>query len=465
DVGGTTRVAGMNLLNFFNTFSGCRSGVEGGAIDCRGAENATEFDRQWRKTVAAVSGTQADVVAFMEMENDGYGPDSAESFLVDKLNEKDGAGTWAFIDADKATGQTDALGDDAIKVGMLYKPGKVTPVGRTAVLNSVAFVNGGDAAPRNRPALAQAFRDNVTGGVFVGVANHLKSKGSACDQPDQNDGQANCSAVRTRSAALLADWLAGDPTGTGDPDVLILGDLNSYAKENPITTLEKAGFTNLIEKSGGSEAYSYAFDGQWGYLDHALGTASITAQTTAVRDWHINADEPNVLDYNTNFKSQGQISSLYAPDEFRISDHDPVIVGLDLTDDAAGFVTGGGFIQSPAGALVADPTRAGKGAFQIDLDYAAGATHPTGSFVYSLGGAGTPFSLTGTSFDFLVIRAEAARFSGAATVNGSAGFTYTVDVLDAGKSDTFRLRVTAADGSLVYDSGVKSVQGQIKIHP
>ena len=464
DVGGTTRVAGMNLLNFFNTFSGCRSGVGGGSTDCRGAENSAEFDRQWHKTVAAISGTQADVVAFMEMENDGYGPDSAEQFLVDQLNDKDGAGTWAFIDADAATGQTDSLGDDAIKVGMLYKPVQVTPIGRTAVLNSVAFVNGGDGAPRNRPALAQAFRDNATGGVFVGVANHLKSKGSACDQPDQNDGQANCSAVRTRSAALLADWLAGDPTGTGDPDVLILGDLNSYAKEDPITTLESKGFTNLIEKFNGSEAYSYAFDGQWGYLDHALGSASITAQTTAVRDWHINADEPNVLDYNTNFKSAGQISSLYAPDEFRISDHDPVIVGLDLADDAAGFVTGGGFIQSPAGALVSSPTRTGKGAFQIDVDYAVGATHPSGTFVYSLGGAGAAFAVAATSFDFLTIRGDAARFSGAATVNGAAGYTYTVDVVDRGKADTLRLLVRAADGSVVYDSGVQSAQGQIMIH-
>jgi uncharacterized protein len=400
----------------------------------------------------------------MEMENDGYGPDSAERFLVDRLNDQDGAGTWALIDADARTGQVDSLGDDAIKVGMLYKPARVTPVGRTAVLNSVAFVNGGDSAPRNRPSLAQAFRDNVTGGIFVGVADHLKSKGSACAQPDTGDGQANCNAVRVQAATLLADWLASDPTGTGDPDVLILGDLNSYAKEDPITTLEKAGYTNLIQRFNGAEAYSYAFDGQWGYLDHALGTASITRQVTGVRDWHINADEPSVLDYNTEFKSPGQVASLYAPDEFRISDHDPVVVGLDLTDDAPGFVTGGGFIQSRAGALVADPSRTGKGAFQIDLDYAVGATHPTGTFVYSLGGAGTAFSLAATSFDFLAIRGDAARFSGAATVNGADGFTYTVDVVDRGKGDTFRLVVSGRDGSLVYDSGVQSSQGQIKIH-
>ncbi len=345
-VGGQTRVVGMNLLNFFNTLdskaNNCRGGVTGAPMDCRGANTATEFDRQWRKTVAAVSGTQADVVAFMEMENDGYGADSAEQFLVDRLNEKAGSEVWSFIDADARTGQPDALGNDAIKVGMLYKPAAVTPVGATAAFNTVDFVNGGDSAPRNRPSLAQAFRDNTTGGTFVAVANHLKSKGSACSVPDAGDGQGNCNAVRVRSAQLLADWLAGDPTGTGDPDVLVLGDMNSYAKEDPITTLEKAGFANLIEQRNGREAYSYAFDGQWGYLDHALGSASISSQVAGVTDWHINADEPSILDYNTEFKTANQVGTLYAPDEYRISDHDPVVVGLDLTNAApvVGDVTG-----------------------------------------------------------------------------------------------------------------------------
>ena len=227
-----------------------------------------------------------------------------------------------------APGQTDALGDDAIKVGFLYKPAAVTPVGPTAVLNTVAFVNGGDSAPRNRPSLAQAWRSAVTGGVFVTDVNHLKSKGSACDAPDAGDGQANCAEVRTRSVRLLLDWLGSDPTGTGDEDVLLVGDYNSYAKETPIATLEAGGFTNLVEKFQGDDAYSYAFDGQWGYLDQALGSPTLVDQVTGVADYHINSDEPSVLDYNTDFKSAGQIESLYAPDEFRVSDHDPVLVGL-----------------------------------------------------------------------------------------------------------------------------------------
>jgi uncharacterized protein len=335
DVGGAVQVAGMNLLNYFNTFDGlpdrvdnCTGGVAGAPTDCRGADTQVEFDRQTAKTVAAIAKLDADVIGINEIENDGYGPDSAVSDLVDAVNSAVGAGTYAFIDADARTGQTDALGDDAIKVGFLYKPAAVTPVGRTAVLNTVAFVNGGDSAPRNRPSLAQAWRSTVTGGVFVTDVNHLKSKGSACDAPDAGDGQANCAQVRTRSVGLLLDWLGSDPTGTGDEDVLLVGDYNSYAKETPIATLEAGGFTNLVEKYQGEDAYSYAFDGQWGYLDQALGSPTLVDQVTGVADYHINSDEPSVLDYNTDFKSAGQRDSLYAPDEFRVSDHDPVLVGL-----------------------------------------------------------------------------------------------------------------------------------------
>jgi uncharacterized protein len=118
--------------------------------------------------------------------------------------------------------------------------------------------------------------------------------------------------------------------GTIDPDILVLGDLNAYAKEDPIGVFEDAGYTNLIQQFGGDDAYSYVFDGQWGYLDHALASSSMVSQVVGAAEWHINADEPGVLDYNVDFKSPGQVTSLFAPDEFRTSDHDPVIVGLDL---------------------------------------------------------------------------------------------------------------------------------------
>jgi uncharacterized protein len=335
-VGGTLRVSALNLLNYFNTFDGlpdvvdnCNSGVGGAATDCRGADTQAEFDRQWPKTVAAILAIEPDVLGVNEIENDGYGSTSAIQDLVDKLNAASAPGTYAFIDFDAATGQVNALGLDAIKVGLIYQPASVTPLGTTAVLNSVAFVNGGDTSPRNRVTFAQAF-EQPNDARFIVSVNHLKSKGSPCDVPDALDGQGNCTIVRTNAANTLAAWLAGDPTGTGDSDILIIGDLNSYAKENPISALIDSGYTNLIDSFLGANAYSYVFDGQWGYLDYALASASLVGQVTGVAEYHINADEPSVLDYNTDFKSPGQIISLYSPDQFRVSDHDPVILGLDL---------------------------------------------------------------------------------------------------------------------------------------
>ena len=163
------------------------------------------------------------------------------------------------------------------------------------------------------------------------MVNHLKSKGSACTAPDAGDGQGNCNAVRLSAARQLRDWLATDPTGTAEPDVLILGDLNAYAKEDPVAVFTQTGWRDLIASYGGSQAYGYVFNGQWGSLDHALATPSLAlGQVAGAMHWHINADEPSVLDYNVNFKSASQIASLTAADEFRNSDHDPVVVALAL---------------------------------------------------------------------------------------------------------------------------------------
>lgn len=341
DVGGTIRVVGMNLYNYFNTFDGdpdtgdnCAMGVGGAATDCRGADTQEEFNRQWPKTVAAILATDPDVLGFIELENDGYGDSSAIRHLVDQLNTATAAGTFAFIDADSRTGQTNALGTDAAKVGLIYKPETVTPIGQTAALNTDAFVNAGDSSPRNRPSLAQVFEENASGSRILVVVNHLKSKGGLCDGESEDedegegDGQGHCNRVRVTAVEELAAWLNTDPTEMDVKDVLLIGDFNSYAKEDPIAALEAKGFTNLIAQFEDIDAYSYLFDGQWGYLDHALGSTGLLSRVTGVATYPINADEPLVLGYEMDYKTEDQLDSLYSPDEFRCADHNPVVVGI-----------------------------------------------------------------------------------------------------------------------------------------
>jgi hypothetical protein len=127
--------------------------------------------------------------------------------------------------------------------------------------------------------------------------------------------------------------------------VLVLGDLNAYNQEDPVVTMVQAGYTRLVPAFGGG--FSYVFDGQWGSLDHALASTTLRPQVVGAHEWTINADEPAALDYNTDFKSAGQVVSLYAADEFRVADHNPLIIDLALTveTDESAHVNAGAHLR------------------------------------------------------------------------------------------------------------------------
>ncbi len=335
-VGGNTKVASANVLNYFTTIDDGSNncGPAGYEQNCRGADTQEELDRQRAKIVAELATIKADVFGLMEIQND-EGASTAD--LVAGLNEALGVDTYDYI-------HTGYIGTDAIKVAIIYNSATVSPYGDYAILDSTVDPRFIDT--RSRPALAQTFQNNETGGLFTVAVNHLKSKGSACDgDPDLGDGAGNCNLTRTAAAQALVDWLASDPTGSGDADYLIIGDLNSYDKEDPIDAI-KAGpddtagtaddYTDEIFQFLGEDAYSYVFDGQIGYLDHALASTTLDPQVTGVTIWHNNADEPDLIDYDMSFKSNEQ-DAFYAPDAYRASDHDPVVIGLQIPYRFDGF--------------------------------------------------------------------------------------------------------------------------------
>ncbi|MBZ9557105.1 MULTISPECIES: ExeM/NucH family extracellular endonuclease [unclassified Modicisalibacter] len=321
----TLKVASFNVLNYFTTLDENGNSVTtpaGTEHDPRGADSALELTRQQAKIVDAINASDADVVGLMEIENDGYGDESAIAHLVDALDAADPAAEWRYVTPKDADGDIAAPGGDAIAVGLIYKADSVTPAGNAAGYD-------GDFAEGSRVPILQTFRDNATGETVSVAVNHFKSKGSVIDGQDAiGDGQGNNNPARVEAAEQLAEWVVSDPTDSGDSDVLLIGDFNSYASEDPITTLEDDGFTLL------DDDYSYSYDGQWGSLDHALASASLADQVTGTTTWHINADEPTVLDYNTEYKSDAQVASFYDDGPYRASDHDPVVVGLDLGGSA-----------------------------------------------------------------------------------------------------------------------------------
>ncbi|KVU00918.1 endonuclease [Burkholderia ubonensis] len=305
------RVASFNVLNYFNG-----NGLGGGFDDPanRGAKTYQEFLRQDAKIVSALKALDADVIGLMEIQNNGYGELSAVRQLAAKLGSH-----WRVVDPGTAR-----LGGDAIAVALIYDSRKVEPVGRAATLA---------IDDKNRQPLAQTFRRVGGKHALTVVVNHLKSKNcpdATSDDLDQGDGQGCWNATRTRAAARLADWLAGTPTGASSQGVLLIGDFNSYTHEDPIRLLESRGYRNLVSRWIGANAYSYVYNGEAGYLDHALASLPLAAHVKAVHEWHINADEPVALQYTLAYKSAEQQRTWYAPDAYRSSDHDPVLVDIAL---------------------------------------------------------------------------------------------------------------------------------------
>jgi len=315
DMGDWIKVSSFNVLNYFTTIdTGDWICGPSGDMECRGADSEEEFIRQRDKIITATLRIDADVFGLMEIENNAI---TSTQDLVDGMNAIAGDGTYDFID-------TGTIGTDAIKQAIIYKPARVTPVGDYKILDSSVDENFIDTL--NRPAVAQTFADN-NGERFTVVVNHLKSKGSDCNDvgdPDTGDGQGNCNLTRVAAAQALVDWLATDPTGSDDPDFLVIGDMNSYAMEDPITTFKEAGYTDEINHLLGEGAYSYVYNGEKGYLDHALASPSLNGHIKDVQVWHINADEPVALNYNDYNQPE-----LYTSEPYSSSDHDPVIISFD----------------------------------------------------------------------------------------------------------------------------------------
>ena len=301
-VPGSLRIAALNLENLFNG-----DGHGGGFPTPRGARTPAELAAQLSKHVAIIEALDADVVALMELENDGYGEDSSIATLVDALDAQGGA--WRFVDAKRGPG------DNPIRVGLIYRGDRVRTLGEPATLE------GGPFGEHSRVPLAQAFAPlKGDAKAFVVVANHFKSKGcSDADgaDRDQHDGAGCYDATRVESARRLHDWLAGDPTGHG-ARTLIVGDLNAYAQEAPVRALREAGWQDAFAIAGIPAPYSYVYDGRLGRLDHALLSPAFARRLRGAAEWHVNADEA---------ESSGYRAGGTGP--WRSSDHDPLVLGFD----------------------------------------------------------------------------------------------------------------------------------------
>ena len=301
-VAGHIRIVGANLLNYFNG-----DGRGGGFPTERGAETPDEFRAQQERTRAAFERLQPDLLAVQELENDGFGPDSAAQSLLELLSGS-GESDWAFIDPGIG-----AIGGDVITVGLFYRRQTLEAVGQPHLLKGPAFEG------LSRQPLAQLFRDRASGETILVASNHLKSKGRCPDQgpdSDRGDGQGCWNAARVQAVQRLTPWLAGLAEDAGTDNILILGDMNAWRLEDPIRAFRAAGLVDVVEERQGLPLHSFRYFGQGGTLDYAFATPGLAGAATAAKIWHINADWP---------------ARMTLPEPWlRMSDHDPVIVDFEF---------------------------------------------------------------------------------------------------------------------------------------
>lgn len=302
DVGGDLRVGSYNVLNYFVTFG----------PGSRGAADPAALARQQGKIVAGITALDADVLGLQEIENSSVttpeDPFRAVRTLVDAVNAAEGAPVWDFVRLSEAS--------DVITNAIIFRTDRVSPLGapRTVVEDAVW-----DNA---REPLAQTFR--AAGDTFSVIANHFKSKGSGsgAGNTDIGDGQGRSNADRVAQARSLVDFAATVADAAGDPDVIMVGDVNAYSQEDPVDVIRAAGFTDLVAARAPGE-HSYVFGGRSGSLDHSFASPSLAAKVTGVDVWEANAVESAAYQYDGS-------PALYAADAFRASDHNPEVVGLDL---------------------------------------------------------------------------------------------------------------------------------------
>ena len=270
-----------------------------------GPDSSTDHQKQRTKTSQALAKINADIYALVEIQT-GQG---ALAELAADLTKNTGRNFTYINDGSSINGTF-------TKSGYIYCTDMVTPYGN---------MQHNDTYVENRKKV-QGFTEKATGERFILSVNHFKAKsgnGSGANK-DQGDGQGSYNAARVQEANSIISRYASYTSTFGDEDFLIVGDLNAYGKEDPITTLTDWGMIDLHRTFHADSSYSYVYQGTLGYLDHALCNSTLYPQVTGMTPYHINAPEKDAYTYDGS-SNDGTM--------FRCSDHDPILIGLRLGRD------------------------------------------------------------------------------------------------------------------------------------
>jgi endonuclease/exonuclease/phosphatase family metal-dependent hydrolase len=283
------KVCGQNVQNFFYSLD--RERTQGSYIPLSNYNTEEGRNAKAQAIVSALAPYEADIYAFNEVEAQPSTSDKeALDLLAEGMRQMTGYNYKVVKDGMTYDLSTDATG--VIKSGFIYRADKIEPVGDN-VSTAVGYTTIYPYMMR-----MQTFRSLASGEQFTVSMNHFKASTSSNINEDIVKREQN-------SIALLKGLEAAI-----DPDILLMGDLNSEMGEQCLNNLVDAGYEEQILKWEGEYAYSHWYD--YGELiDHVFANSTMAQQVIQATVMHI-ANPHSVGRYNA------------------YSDHDPFMVTLNL---------------------------------------------------------------------------------------------------------------------------------------
>ncbi len=277
------RIVGANIENYFADLGGYAT------KRTTPAQQALKT----KKVVKAMKAMKADIIACCEMQVGNKAP----QMLLEALNK--GGGSYAYVSMPMEN-------QDRIGGCFIYNTKRVKPYGEplSAYHDTTSHYYA--------RMFAQGFEEIVSGERLIISLNHTKSK-----RPGRGNYDTNMRRMQNTDSLLV--MLPQALEHFGDADLLLLGDYNCYTAEQPIQTLVRAGYADMLPL-GEVNDYSYCFRGELGYLDRCFANPSMAAQIVRVRPWHVNTDW-----YYQHGAYKMKDKSLH-----RYADHDPIVVDIKL---------------------------------------------------------------------------------------------------------------------------------------